>query len=63
MFGPFLENFDRKIAVLGARFPSKLVCIGAKNGDLKIDQRGDPLRRQGVEFLRGGVRPSHAFAP
>ena len=35
----------------------------AKNGYFKIVKRGDPLGRQVVESLRGGVRPSPKSAP
>ena len=68
VFGHFLKKFDKKNRVFfGARSPSKLVCIGAQGAFRKIlgsvcqkwisekVSKRDPLGRQGVESLRGGV--------
>ena len=74
VFETFLKNFDQKIAFFfGARSPSKLVYIGANGAFRKIlgsvgqkwisekVSKGDPLGRQGVESLKGGVRPPPSF--
>ena len=67
----FLKNFDQKIAFLRRVLPPQNYYIlaskallekfrvhSAKNADLKIVQRMDPLDRQGVESLMGmGVPP------